>query len=452
MRAADFVKFFLGRTVRGDPVRIPPQLIVSYFHCEDAHCRVFVVIMSTSGINSIIPPIGKSAAASAAVQSMAELGVAGILGAGFVKQEFLTPPMITALSRATFSILLPMFLCTSIINSVNKYGLSRAQLAVPILAIIQSLVLYTVTTQITLPLLGIDRQSDDGRGTTVCCSFGNSGVIPLIFCESLFRRSFAADNVAKSMAFVSLFLVGWSPFFWSFGREVLLGNGYSMSSVDNAPKKGGLLATAKRAFPPPVIGVFVGLFIVSTPLCSIFIPRSTDNTETAPLAVVFNSVANFGRAASPLSLLILVSSLAIGAGVGEYEKQEEQTSMQESKRLHKRADRQEVQNSPKINFLTKWAIVSVTRVLISPALMYGLLNLAARISIIGNADTNPMLWFVLILEASMPSAQNSVTMYQVADKGREAGEMAKLLFAVYGTCMLPIVLVLTWALEKFRLA
>lgn len=128
--------------------------------------------MSTSAISGIIPPMGQSAAASAAVQSMAELGVAGVLGAGCVQQGFLTPPTITALSRVTFSILLPMFLCTSIINSVNKYGLSRSQLAVPILAIIQSLVLYTVTTQITLPLFGIDDQSDDGRGATVCCSLG----------------------------------------------------------------------------------------------------------------------------------------------------------------------------------------------------------------------------------------------------------------------------------------
>mmetsp|Transcript_2690 Transcript_2690/g.5664 ORF Transcript_2690/g.5664 Transcript_2690/m.5664 type:complete len:377 (-) Transcript_2690:61-1191(-) len=376
---------------------------------------------------------------------MAELGVAGVLGAGYVQQGFLTPPTIKALSRATFSILLPMFLCTSIITSVNKYGLSRSQLAVPILAIIQSLVLYTVTTQITLPLFGIDDQSDDGRGATVCCSFGNSGVIPLIFCESLFRRSTAADNVAKSTAFVSLFLVGWSPFFWSFGREVLLSNANSGCSVDD--NTAGLLATVKRAFPPPVIGVFIGLFIATTPLCSLFTTTSADTAEKAPLAVIFDSVSNFGRAASPLSLLILVASLAVGAGVGTCSKQKMQSSIQQSKEVHV-----ETRNNPNISFLTKWSFVSLTRVFLSPALMYGLLNLSARTGIIGDADADPMLWFVLILEASMPPAQNSVTMYQVADKGEEAGEMAKFLFAVYATCMLPIVLVLTWALEKFGLA
>lgn len=246
---------------------------------------------------------------------------------------------------------------------------------------------------------------------------------------------------------MSLFLVGWSPFFWSFGREVLLGNANNGCSVDG--NTAGLLATVKRAFPPPVIGVFVGLFIATTPLCSLFTTTSADTTKKAPLAVIFDSVSNFGRAASPLSLLILVASLAVGAGVGTYGKQKVQSSIQQSKKVHVEL---EARNNPKINFLTKWSLVSLTRVFLSPALMYGLLNLSARVGIIGDADTDPMLWFVLLLEASMPPAQNSVTMYQVADKGEEAGEMAKFLFAVYATCMLPIVLILTWALEKFGLA
>eukprot|EP00957_Ditylum_brightwellii_P130715 9971861-Ditylum_brightwellii.AAC.1 len=56
--------------------------------------------MSASTIvTSGIPSVGRSAAASAATQSIAELGVASLLGAGCVQQEILTPPMIKSLSK-----------------------------------------------------------------------------------------------------------------------------------------------------------------------------------------------------------------------------------------------------------------------------------------------------------------------------------------------------------------
>jgi hypothetical protein len=189
----------------------------THFHIYNTHFHLhlyyFQPTMATtlsSGIASAVPSVGRSAAASAATQSMAELGIASIIGAGCVQREFLPPATIKALSKATFAILLPMFLCTSIIQSVSKYGLKRSSLAVPLLAIVQSTCLFLASKLILLPLAGIDADSDDGRATTVCCSFGNSGVVPLIFCESLFRQSANSDYVAQSTAFVSLFLIGWS--------------------------------------------------------------------------------------------------------------------------------------------------------------------------------------------------------------------------------------------------
>lgn len=397
----------------------------------------------SSGIASAVPSVGRSAAASAATQSMAELGIASIIGAGCVERGFLTPTTIKALSKATFAILLPFFLSTSIIQSVTKYGLKRSSLAVPLLAIVQSTCLFLASKLVLLPLAGIDADSDDGRATTVCCSFGNSGVVPLIFCESLFRQSANSDYVAQSTAFVSLFLIGWSPFFWSFGRAVLIpdrsgGASKTKSGMDK------LMDLVKQALPPPVVGVFVGLFIATTPLCRLFF--SPPNSETkAPLSIVFNSIANFGRAASPLSLLILVSSLAVGAGIGNHI-----SNNNTSKQIAGRGD--ETDGTTETKLLTKWAVVSISRFLFSPALMYGLLHLADRIGAIGSVDDNPMLWFVLILEATMPPAQNSVTMLQVADRGDDAASMAMFLFSVYLTSMIPVVIVLTFALERFKLA
>ena len=397
----------------------------------------------SSGIASAVPSVGRSAAASAATQSMAELGIASIIGAGCVEREFLTPLTIKALSKATFSILLPMFLGTSIIQSVTKYGLKRSSLAVPLLAIIQSTCLFLASKLVLLPLAGIDADSDDGRATTVCCSFGNSGVVPLIFCESLFRQSANSDYVSQSMAFVSLFLIGWSPFFWSFGRSVLIPD---KSAAASETKSGTekLMDLAKQALPPPVVGVFVGLFVATTPLWKLFLSPPNSDAK-APLSIVFNSIANFGRAASPLSLLILVSSLAVGAGIGNHI-----TNIDSSKQVAGRGD--ETVSTSETKLLKKWAVVSITRFLFSPALMYGLLHLAERIGAIGSVEDSPMLWFVLILEATMPPAQNSVTMLQVADRGDDAASMAMFLFSVYLTSMIPVVIVLTFALQKFKLA
>ena len=336
-----------------------------------------------------------------------------------------------------------MFLGTSIIQSVAKYGLKRSSLAVPLLAIVQSTCLFLASKLILLPLAGIDADSDDGRATTVCCSFGNSGVVPLIFCESLFRQSANSDYVAQSTAFVSLFLIGWSPYFWSFGRSVLIPDRSGGASKTKSGRE-KLVDLAKQALPPPVVGVFVGLFIATTPLCRLFLSPPNSDSK-APLSIIFNSIANFGRAASPLSLLILVSSLAVGAGIGNHIANDDS-----SKQVAGRGD--ESDGTTETKLLTKWAVVSITRFLFSPALMYGLLHLAERMGAIGGVDVNPMLWFVLILEATMPPAQNSVTMLQVADRGDDGASMAMFLFSVYLTSMIPVVIVLTFALQKFKLA
>jgi hypothetical protein len=49
-----------------------------------------------------------------------------------------------------------------------------------------------------------------------------------------------------------------------------------------------------------------------------------------------------------------------------------------------------------------------------------------------------MLWFVCILQAIMPPAQNSVVLLQVAGRSDEASQMAKFLFSIYATSMLPL--------------
>jgi predicted permease len=325
-----------------------------------------------------------------------------------------------------------MFLSTGMIKTAGS--LTQSSLAVPVLAVLNSFCLYVISKNVLLPLFQFDPDTLKGRATTVCCSWGNSGVVPLIFGEALFRNAHPSV-LADCCAQISLYLVGWSPFFWSFGRSVLIGNDDTeKGSKDVEDSWRSMLESLRRLFPPPVIGVALGLITALTPLRKLFVAT---NNNKAPLAVVYNSFQNLGRAANPLALLVLTASLALGRTSGGNVDELSLSSL-------------EVDGAPK-EIVRRWACVSVARYILSPLFMVSLLKLAAKFGRIGSSKSDPMLWFVLLLQSCMPSAQNSVLMLQVAGKGEEASAMAKFLFSIYFTAMLPVVLIVTVALQKLGL-
>mmetsp|Transcript_13525 Transcript_13525/g.29378 ORF Transcript_13525/g.29378 Transcript_13525/m.29378 type:complete len:393 (-) Transcript_13525:96-1274(-) len=382
------------------------------------------------GVNDLTTGVASSGAFSAASRSMLELGVSSAIGAGCVQGQLLDPTTISALAKTTFSILLPMFLGTSIVKTISLYGINRSSFLVPLLGVIQPLILLQIAKYILLPIFAIDFDSDDGRCMAVCCAWGNTSVLPLIFCESLFRYSsspaVAYDRLSSSYAQISLFLVGWSPTFWSVGRSVLMGNGGNESFKQKL----------ERCTPPPVLGVLVGMLVALTPLCHLFVCGTSE--QKAPLlSPVYNTVVNLGKAASPTSLLVMTSSLAFGAGVGK----DKGESIIEAKAA-----------DVGVGFLRQWLCVSTARFILSPALMFGLLQMAEKCGLIERSSENPMLWFVMILQSCMPPAQNLILMLNVADKAKKAGETAKFLFSIYATSMMPVIIVLSFALEKLGLA
>ena len=393
-------------------------------------------------IESILPALSQSPttgkAFGAAGQAMAELFTAGCIGSACVQKGYLNTIMVQSLSKTCFSILLPMFLGTSIMNTVKKYGLNISSISVPLIAIVHCLTLYTISRFLLLPVFGIDGDSVEGRATNVCCAFGNAGTVPLIFVEALFRNG-NSDVLQKAFSLVSLYLLGWSPLFWSFGRNALLGS--QMVSTEIATRTGVepkgddatmIIPRRKRIsyftslFPPPVMGVCLGL-LASIPFLNALIMKSTPDSKV-PFAVVFNCCQNLGRAANPVALLVLTSSLALG-------NVKQQTSQE--------------QGELEIPLLKRWACVSIARFILSPLLMVTLLEYLYKMGLIGPMNgSDAMLWFILILQSSMPCAQNSVLMLQVADKPVEASRLARFLFTIYATAMVPVVLVSTILLER----
>ena len=84
--------------------------------------------------------------------------------------------------------------------------------------------------------------------------------------------------------------------------------------------------------------------------------------------------------------------------------------------------------------------------------MFGMLKGLESIGALSSPPESPMVWFVMMLQGCMPPAQNLVLMLQVAEKQTQASQMAKFLFSIYATAMIPVVMILTWSLDKFGLA
>ena len=376
--------------------------------------------MASSVSSSGLATLASSPALGAAAKAMGELAVTGCIGATYVNNKMITQDMVRALSRTIYNVLLPFFIGTNLLKTVTRGGLSKSALCVPLVAVLQSAILFWLASKLLLPMFGIDAGSEEGKVLAITCCFGNAGVLPFVFAEAMFRTN--SDLLQQAFSQVSFFSAGWSPFFWSFVPKVLqISKQGQAAETDSALTK--FLRELKVFFPPPVIGVVLGVILGLSPLSQLLMSSSSD--KTAPLAVVYNSFQNLGKAASPLAVLVLTCSLAFGYG----KKVQSSTTGQAS-------------------LLRKWACVSTARFLLSPLVMMALLQGMAKAGFIGAPTTEPMLWFVCLLQSIMPPAQNSVVLLQVAGRSEEAEQMAKFLFSIYSTSMLPIVGLVTASLSE----
>lgn len=83
--------------------------------------------------------------------------------------------------------------------------------------------------------------------------------------------------------------------------------------------------------------------------------------------------------------------------------------------------------------------------------MVTLLRVLFQFGLIESVSADPMLWFILILEASMPPAQNSVLMLHAENKSVEAAQLAKFLFKVYFAAMIPVVIITSSLLKQCKI-
>ena len=163
--------------------------------------------------------------------------------------------------------------------------------------------------------LGIDTDDDNGAADIrMCTTFANSGPLPLILSDALFKGALLADVAAC----VSFYLLIWSPLFWTLGKNVLGLNDATVQD-ENASLVSKVVTQVKSVLSPPVVGSIMGIVIGSNPLL-----RSLFLSAGAPLAPIFGALRTFGVAYLPAAVLVLAGSLvkkpvtAVAAAVEDF--------------------------------------------------------------------------------------------------------------------------------------
>ena len=77
---------------------------------------------------------------------------------------------------------------------------------------------------------------------TACCTFGNSLTLPLVFMMSLLP----SGGFDRAAGYTALFLVGWSPFLWTYGYQ-LLGSAAHPSAEGLRPSPGQIGSAVTNA-------------------------------------------------------------------------------------------------------------------------------------------------------------------------------------------------------------
>ena len=175
-----------------------------------------------------------------------------------------------ALAKAVFNIFLPSMLVTSVSRTVASGAGLRSLLPLPFCALVQ----VCLGLALVSPLLGGPRRMKQPgrRDVAALASFGNSGVLPLVFADCLFRSQPAL--LARANSLVAMFLLGWSPLFWTAGFALLAGrhtpradagSADSAEAAEGASQQGYWEGLRQRVLTPPILGCLSGIVIGSIP-------------------------------------------------------------------------------------------------------------------------------------------------------------------------------------------
>lgn len=295
-----------------------------------------------------------------------------------------------------YNIFLPSLLFSNILTTLSR-PLAPGIFFLPLAAVFQ------VAVGLVLGILGavlLRLKNAEKRAYIVCAAFGNSAALPLLFASSLFAST---PSLPQLVSCISFFLLGWTCLFWSVAYSLL-----ASMNPDKAKEGGSSLNFAmlvKQLVKPPLIAPVVGLSIGLVAPLRTFVMASP----------FFPAITTLGLGYGPAAVLILAGSLARAGKSKSPTKQENVFRM------------------PRMI-----AGISITRFICMPAVAWAMVRYGPFRS--------PFVALALLLEAVMPSAQNSTLILTLEKQPDDATAVAKVLFAVYLVGVIPISIALTFFL------
>ena len=397
-----------------------------------------------------IGKVGKLAVTSGALAASATAvsKLVACVGLGYWAADVgvLDPASCATLSRLIFAIFQPALLLVNVASTLASPTESISTLAlIPAFALAQ-ITLGAVVGSLVVRALRLNPKTVDGRELRMSCSFANSGPLPLLFADALFRTSADRTLAPRAVAFISFYLLGWSPAFWTVGRNMLSPPSSGSDSGERSEKP-PLVSKArlqlvlsnpqtKRILSPPVMGCLLGAIIGGVPIL-----RKTFLGSTAPLRPITDSLSTLGQAYLPAVILTLAGTLHQVLNAGKARSTTDTGAAAAAAATAGSTSSSSPYKREGVSLATKVGALSLARFVAMPLAGLGLLAAGTRIGFIPRND--PLLRFILLMEACMPSAQNSVVILQLDKDVEGAGSMAKTLSALYITAVLPIAILLS---------
>ena len=300
----------------------------------------------------------------------------------------------------------------------------------------------------------------------VCCAFGNSFTLPLVFIMTLLPAALAE----RAIGYCALFLLAWSPCLWSMGLSLIQGNGASEASPAGFSLEYARSVLVKTAN-PPVLSILFGVFVGLTPLRGMLFDPPTAATSSGLGSLVGQALHSVGEVITLMGegtlgvqTLVLASSLLqkapsltppstppeFGGGRSTLPLTtangivvSSPTFLQSIREMLLPVDLLE------IRFL---AVVSLVRFLLLPLATIALLEMALHLGWLGAAALDPILLFVVLIQSVMPSAQNLIIILQINEQTRSrAPTFAKLLLKLYALAIVPLTLWVTFFASRLQL-
>eukprot|EP01039_Chlorochromonas_danica_P009826 gene9830-10869_t len=365
-------------------------------------------------------PTVLASAQSAAINKAAIKAISKLLstcGIGVLagKAKILDQSALSVLSKLIFNVFQPCLLFVNVASTVANLGKGTsgspaAIYLLPLAAVFQIVVGYIVGKLVSFFIYGAKGgRSESARQLMACTTFGNSGPLPLVFTDGLFRNHANTALLPQSVAYISLYLLGWSPLFWIIGPGLLeeKKDGHDEKTPEAKAKAKKDLIT--RIFSPPVVGSLFGMVVGFLPfLRNIFI------SPNGFLNPVFEAMRTLGTAYLPTVLLVLAGSLS-------------QPSTPPAN------TNQGAPSEKPSNLLFDIVPIYLARFALMPLVGFSLAALAVRTIPAAKALflRDPALLLVLLLETCMPSAQNTTVILQLLGDKNAATRLAQKLMLIY---------------------